>query len=68
MVHTDAKVKPDFILDVTARANERRVLAVLSRAVEKRVGGDRFAETVVHGVEMVGRIMGIGKGKGGAKL
>jgi hypothetical protein len=67
MVHTDAKVKPDFMLDVTARANER-VLAVLSRAVEKRIGGDRFAETVVHGVEMVGRIMGIGKGKGGAKL
>jgi hypothetical protein len=67
MVHTDAKVKPDFMLDVTARANER-VLAVLSRAVEKRIGGDRFAEAVVNGGEMVGGIMGIGKGKGGAKL
>jgi hypothetical protein len=41
---------------------------VLSRAVEKRIGGDRFAEAVVNGGEMVGRIMGIGKGKGGAKL
>jgi hypothetical protein len=67
IVHTNAKVKPDFILDMTARANES-VPAVLSKAVEKRIAGDRFAIDVLNSVETVGRIIGVGKGKGGAKL
>jgi hypothetical protein len=50
--------KPDFIVDVRVKTNER-VLAELEKAVNEKIGNRRLLVDVVDGVETVGRMLGI---------
>jgi hypothetical protein len=58
LVHTNVMKKPAFIVDVRVKTN-KRVLAELGRAVNKKTGNRRSMVDVVDGVETVGRMLGI---------
>jgi hypothetical protein len=58
LVHTNVMEKPDFIVDVRVKTNER-VLAELEKAVNEKIGNRRLLVDVVDGVETVGRMLGI---------
>jgi hypothetical protein len=58
LVHTNVMEKPDFVVDVRVKTNER-VLAELEKAVSEKIRNRRLLVDVVDGVETVCRILGI---------
>jgi hypothetical protein len=58
LVHTNVMEKPDFIVDVRVKKNER-VLAELEKTVNEKIRNRRSLVDVVDGVETVCRILGI---------
>jgi hypothetical protein len=52
-----------FIVGITASAEEG-VMVGLVKIVEERVGVERATLDVMSGMESVGRILGIGSGRG----